>query len=196
MGFPRDICHAVSLTGSCSGGIIGNGKWDIDAFFRVNYNWNQSQWMANTSDENGNPLAATVADIPTVSRYDVYMWEMRNPATTIDTPRTVSGTSLKSYSSPICRGSVTPSATVPDRRRISVAVVNCKAQDLKGAATNVQVLKWVDVFLVEPAIQRPATGQPNRSRNGDIYAEVIGVTASGGSANNAVTRRDVPYLIR
>ena len=41
--------------------------------------------MPNTTDANGNPLAATVADIPSVSRYDVYMWEMRNPTTTIDT---------------------------------------------------------------------------------------------------------------
>jgi hypothetical protein len=197
MGFPRDICHAVSLTGSCSGGIIGNGKWDIDAFFRVNYGWTQSQWMTNTTDQNGNPLAATVADIPSVSRYDVYMWEMRNPTTTINTPRTVPGTSpaLKSFSSPVCRSSITPSATVPDRRRISVAVINCNAQDLKGAETNVQVRKWVDVFLVEPAVQR-GNGPTQRSTNGDIYVEVIGVTATGGSADNAVTRRDVPYLIR
>lgn len=195
MGFPRDMCHAVSLTGSCSGGIIGNGSWDIDAFFRVNYNWDRTQWMGNTTDASGNPLAATVADIPSVSRYDVYMWEMRNPATTIDTPRTVAGTSLKSYSSPVCRGSVTPSATVPDRRRISVAVINCNAQNLNGAETNVQVRKWVDVFLVEPAIAR-GNGPTQRSTNGDIYVEVIGVTATGGSADNAVTRRDVPYLIR
>jgi Flp pilus assembly protein TadG len=197
MGFPRDICHAVSLTGSCSGGIIGNGNWDIDAFFRVNYNWDRTQWMTNTSDENGNPLAATAADVPNVSRYDVYMWEMRNPATTIDTPRTVSGTSpaMKSFSSPICRGSITPSSTVPDRRRISVAVINCNAQNLNGAETNVQVRKWVDVFLVEPAIAR-GNGPTQRSTNGDIYVEVIGVTSTGGSANNTVTRRDVPYLIR
>jgi hypothetical protein len=51
------------------------------------------------------------------------------------------------------------------------------------------------VFLVEPAIAR-GNGPSQRSTNGDIYVEVIGVTASGGSANNAVTRRDVPYLIR
>lgn len=197
MGFPRDMCHAVSLLGSCSGGIIGNGDWDIDAFFRVNYNWTRAQWMAFTSDEDGNPLAATVADIPNVSRYDVYLWEMRNPATTIDTPRVVAGTlpEQKSFSSPVCRGSVTPSATVPDRRRISVAVVNCRAQNLNGHETNVQVRKWVDVFLVEPAIAR-GNGQNQRSTNGDIYVEVIGVTSTGGAANNAVTRRDVPYLIR
>jgi Flp pilus assembly protein TadG len=197
MGFPRDMCHAVSLLGSCSGGIIGNGNWDIDAFFRVNYGWTRAQWMANTTDANGNPLAATAADIPNVGRYDVYLWEMRNPTTTIDTPRTVPGTSpaLKSFSSPVCRGSITPSATVPDRRRISVAVVNCRAQSLNGHETDVQVRKWVDVFLVEPAVAR-GNGPTQRSTNGDIYVEVIGVTSTGGSANNAVTRRDVPYLIR
>ena len=58
-----------------------------------------------------------------------------------------------------------------------------------------QVRKWLDVFLVEPAIAR-GNGPSQRSTNGDIYVEVIEVTGSGGGANNTVTRRDVPYLIR
>ena len=188
MGYPRDLCHAVSLAGTCSGGIIGNGVWDVDAYFRVNYNWDSSQWVAGTLLD---PTAGRV------TRYDVYQWEMNNPAVpgSIDTPKNVTG-GYRSYSSPVCRGSITPNPpTVPDRRRISVAVVNCNAQDLRGAETDVQVRKWIDVFLVEPAIAR-GNGPGQRSTNGDIYVEVIGVTSSGGGADNTVTRRDVPYLIR
>lgn len=194
MGYPRDMCHAISLTGSCSGGITGDGKWDIDAYFRVNYGWNRSQWTANVVDADGNPLAPTAADVPSVSRYDVYQWEMNNPTTTINTPKSVSG-GFTSYSSPVCRAGITPGATTPDRRRISVAVVNCKAQNVNGKEKNVEVRKWLDVFLVEPAIKR-ANG--TRTGDGDIYVEVIGETSSSGAGPVAgqVTRRDVPYLIR
>ena len=135
-----------------------------------------------------------------VTRYDVYKWEMANPSVLkgINTPQ--SDGVYSAYSSPKCRGTfptggITPGPGTPDRRRISVAVVNCHAQDLKGHETNVQVRKWVDVFLVEPAIAR-GNGPSQRTTNGDIYVEVISVTSSGGSADNAVTRRDVPFLIR
>lgn len=187
MGYPRDLCHAISLLGSCSGGIIGNGVWDIDAYFWVNYGWNNSEWQAQTGLD---PAAGRV------TRYDVYQWELANPSTSgsIDTVKNVSG-GYAAYSSPVCRGSITPGGTIPDRRRISVAVVNCNAQNLRGHETNVQVRKWLDVFLVEPAVAR-GNGPNQRSRNGDIYVEVIGVTSSGGGADNTVTRRDVPYLIR
>jgi hypothetical protein len=190
MGFPRDLCHAVSLTGNCTGGIIGNGTWDIDAFFRVNYNKDHAGWVA---------MVAPTLDPSTakVTRYDVYQWELTNHAVLngIDTPKAVTG-GFTSYSSPVCRGSLTPNPpTVVDRRRISVAVVNCRAQSLNGHETNVQVRKWLDVFLVEPALAR-GNGPNQRTTNGDIYVEVIGVTGSGGGADNTVTRRDVPYLIR
>ena len=195
MGHPRDICHAVSVLGSCTNGIIGNGVWDIDAYFRVNYDWTRTQWMANTINADGTFLAATAADVPSVTRYDVYKWEMANPSL-VPSPRQVGTTTLRNYARPVCRPpGITPTVTRPDRRRISVAVVNCRAQRLRGHETNVQVRKWVDVFLVEPAVAR-GNGPTARSRNGDIYAEVISVTSSGGTADNAVTRRDVPYLIK
>lgn len=197
IGYPRDLCHAVSLDGSCSPNLlIGSGDWDIDAYFQVNYGWNQSQWMAAVTDEDGNPLATTTADIPDVSRYDVYKWEMNNATTTIDIDRAISGTADVAIARPVCRGAgITPDDDTPDRRRIAVAVVNCKAQGLRGHEENVQVRKWLDVFLVEPALAR-GNGPSQRSRNGDIYAEVIEVTNSGGEENAQVIRRDVPYLIR
>jgi hypothetical protein len=54
------------------------------------------------------------------------------------------------------------------------------------------VVKWVDLFLVEPSIAR------DRTDPGDIYVEVIRQTTAGGNAptNPQVVRRDVPYLIR
>ena len=199
MGYPRDMCHAVSVTGVCSSvtgnAIVGDAEWDRDAYFRVNYGWSHDQWIANLLDEDGNRLVASEADVPTLSRYDVYKWEVSNP-TNINTPKAVSG-GFTSYGNPVCRPpGIEPTPTSIDRRRIPVAVVNCVAQNLRGHRTNVAVRKWLDVFLVEPSIAR-GSGPSQRTTNGDIYVEVIGVTTSGaGDTDSLPLRHDVPYLLR
>ncbi len=196
MGLPRDMCHAVSAAGSCVSGYdgrIGDGNWDRDAYFRANYkrsdgsSWDHSAWMTNTG------LSANA------TRYQVYVWEMANAGIVVDGvqvlgPRVVSGTgagALTDYGSPQCGTGVMPGPTTPDRRKITVAVVNCQANNVGGSSSGVPVLKWIDVFLTEPSVNR------ERTNNGDIYAEVVGETQSG--ANQTVTqiiKRDVPYLIR
>ncbi len=194
MGHPRDMCHAVTsgTAGYCSSA-IGNGLWDRDAYFRANYGWTPTQWQTNTG------LGTT----PT--RYAVYQWEIANRGTTIGgrtilASRVASGSgasALTSYGSPICSssegygtGSV-PGATTVDRRRISAAVVNCTSNSVNGNSTNVPVATWIDLFLVEPSVARA------RTNAGDIYAEIIGETASGmaGATTGQVVRRDKPYLI-
>ena len=169
MGYPRDMCHAVSLNGRCDtdgvanatqhtdrdgdgiadGDIIGDANWDRDAYFRVNYKtggvaWTHAQWMANTG------LGANA------TRYQVYKWEMNHPADVVAAGANVqSAGSLTGYSTPVCRPpGITPSETVPDRRRIPVAVINCEAQGLAGRENGVDVLDWYDVFLVAPAFTR------------------------------------------
>jgi len=203
MGFPRDMCHAVSLDGLCEtdgnldtngdsqpdGDIIGDGTWDRDAYFRVNYGWDNSTWQTNTS------LG------PTATRYQVYQWEMTHQSTVQSAGADVQtmANGKTGHMTPVCRPpGVTPNLTTPDRRRISVAVINCEAQGLGGREYGVQVLKWVDVFLVEPAIARPQGGGPSaRTGNGDIYVEMIGEVQTGaGSTAGQVVRRDVPYLVK
>lgn len=186
MGYPRDMCHAVSVNGSCSssGGIVGNGVWDRDAYFRVNYGWNNSTWRSTT----GLSTNAT--------RYDVYKWELDNP-TQADMTQNVGG-NRNAYSYPICRApGITPDETTADRRRISVAVVNCEAENVAGREYGVRVLKWMDVFLVEPAFAR-GNGPSARTTNGDVYVEVIEETrmAGGGDVAGQTIRRDVPFLVR
>ncbi|WP_205479699.1 pilus assembly protein TadG-related protein [Sphingomonas arenae] len=216
MGHPRDMCHAYDE--SCASGRIGDAKWDRDAYFRTNYRrsdgtyWTNADWQFNTG------LTENVAKTrPT--RYEVYKWEMDNRDTVIDgvtvlgqRPPTASGATLVSHGKPVCSpvegyGSGTvPTGNVVDRRRFTVAVVNCTANSVNGNSTNVPVRRWIDVFVVEPslnrgadartiagtAVKRVSTGQ------GDLYVEIIGETSSGGSGstNAQVVRRDVPYLIR
>ena len=208
MGHPRDMCHAVAsgTTGEC-GGPIGNGLWDRDAYFRTHYlrangtRWTSADWQANTG------LSASVA--PTAanyaSRYNVYKWEITNRATVIDgvsvlgpNPSGASGNTLVAYGLPQCSASegygsgIVPAPTVVDRRRVSVAVVNCTQQNVNGAANNLPVVKYVDAFLVQPSLNR------TRTNAGDVYAEVIGETQSGAAGQTAgqVVKRDTPYLIR
>ena len=188
MGFPRDMCHAVSLDGMCGPGgtpsVIGDGVWDRDAYFRVNYSWDHSTWMAQTS------LPADT------TRYDVYKWEMDHPTQVAAALAAQQPVGTKNgYNYPVCRPpGVTPGPTTPDRRRISVAVINCQARGVNGRRNDVGVLEWMDVFLVEPAYTR-GTGPTARTTNGDIYVEVVGPTNSVSEGNFQVVKKAVPYLI-
>lgn len=193
MGYPRDICHASGSTckNQPAGSKIGDGIWDIDAYFRVNYaGLNHSGWTAST----GLPASA--------SRYDVYRWEMQNAGTNLNGnsvlgTRTVSG-NLKARGSPYCSptGGITPSGSNPDRRRLSVAVVNCLANSVNGNSTNLPVQKWLDVFLVEPVLKRDKTYKTGTASD-EIYVEVVAEAGAGddGTAGQVV-RRDVPYLVQ
>jgi len=197
MGHPRDMCHAVdtAVTGACLGP-VGNGLWDRDAYFRVNYRrsvgtrWTNAEWRANTG------LGAT----PT--RYQVYDWEIAHRGQSIDgvtilgpNPVGANGNTPVAQGQAVCSAGegfppITPGATNPDRRKLSVAVINCIAQGVNGNSTNVQVKEWLDVFLVEPSLNRA------RTNTGDIYIEVIGRT-NNATDEGAVqlVKKSVPYLI-
>lgn len=194
MGYPRDICHAVSSSGSCAGGVIGNGIWDIDAYFKVNYGAAPATWKTVTGLGSG-----SVAPYG-VTRYDVYKWEMEHAGSalngqTVLGPHLASGTggnALYAHGAAYCAPpGVTPGGSTPDRRRVSIAVVNCVTNNVQGNSTNVPVQKWVDVFLVEPSVNRARTSA------GDIYVEVIDqADASGDGTAGQVVQRSVPYLVR
>ena len=197
MGHPRDMCHAVdpAVSGACTGP-VGNGLWDRDAYFRVNYRrsngsyWDSDQWKANTG------LGTTA------TRYQVYEWEIAHIGQSIDgvtvlgpNPVGATGNTRVAYGQSVCSAGegfppISPTATTPDRRKLSVAVINCIAQGVSGNSTNVQVKEWLDIFLVEPSLNRA------RTNTGDIYIEVIGRT-NNATDEGAVQliKKSVPYLI-
>lgn len=188
MGHPRDVCHAAStLTGTnWCGGPVGDGFWDRDAYFRSHYGWTSSQWQTNTG------LTVGTGSRPRYpTRHQVYEWEIENVGDVIDGV-TILGPRNSTYGQPVCGSSITPSDTVPDRRRLSVAVINCRAHNVRGNSPDVPVREFMDVFLVQPSLDR------DRTRKDEIYVEVIGKTKSGSAGETAgtVIRRDVPYLIK
>jgi hypothetical protein len=204
MGYPRDICHAVSSTGAgCVGpssdtAIIGDGIWDVNAYFHVNYGIDDWATDPNLADlerngKNGLPL-----------RYDVYKWELKHAGETVN-GRTVLGDRKVTppNATPIARGApkcvsgITPSASAIDRRLISVAVVSkAECAKIKGNSYNPQVQQWVDAFLIEPMADRVNTYKSaNGTSSKEIYVEIVRATPAGGQAESPV-RRDVPYLVR
>lgn len=200
MGYPRDYCHAVAESQqSC--GTVGTGSWDRDAYFRVNYNWTtQTAWTMGTG------LSASA------TRYEVYKWEMDHPSVTvgakshgIGVPQVISG-KITGFGHPANGvAGITPGGSLVDRRRISVAILNCRALGLAGKTTHIRPPKWLDVFLVEPSIQRDGPDPTKTKGKGttsyadqkEVYVEVIGTTGSGtnGATGSQVVERSVPYLI-
>ena len=173
MGFPRDITHAWHDPTNFTR--LGDGVWDINAYWRTNY---------------GSPYASQVGASP--SRYAVYKWERANAAGSRQFVSSA-GDKYTTFKAAMCRAGASPAATMPDRRVLPVAVVNC-AGGLNGSQT-VTPLDWVDVFLVEPSLNR-GKGSTSYTSKGDIYVEVIGRTGQGtGGTASQYVRRDKPYLI-
>lgn len=183
MGYPRDMCHAVSVTGSCLGGRTGDGNWDRAAYFGT-----------NTENYSSVPTIGemiTMFGTATPSRYQVYRYEAANSASRLQ-PQAQGGMTAYGQPAPSSSAGVPVGGASPDRRVLSVAIINCTAENVQGRTVNVDVVNWIDVFLVEPSLPRA------RTENSDVYVEVIGQTSLGGGASNSAQdiRRDVPYLVR
>ncbi|WP_114521763.1 TadE/TadG family type IV pilus assembly protein [Altererythrobacter sp. ZODW24] len=182
MGYPRDICHAVSVTGSCIRDKIGDGNWDRNAYF-----------TSNTANWPTVPNYSSTFGTTTPTRYQVYRHEYANAKLASQTD--VSGP-LVARSAPICGApGVPPNGTQIDRRVLSVAVINCTAENVGSSTTDATIQKFVDVFLVEPSTNR-GNGGSQVTEKSDVYVEVIGETTLGGGSNAGQNiRKDVPYLV-
>jgi len=193
MGYPEDICHSFSSSGigDCTNGLIGDGNWDRYAYFRSN----STNYPTITSTSALSTFLTNTFGTTTPTRYKVYQWEMANASTRLQFQS--AGTSLRSYGNPAnLTGEptgITPGGTIIDRRVISAAVVNCTAQGVRGSTVDVQVQRWIDLFLVQPSEPR-VTGV--RTANSDVYVEVIGETNNAGNSGAVqLIKKSVPYLI-
>lgn len=198
MGHPRDICHAKSMSGTCTGGRLGDGAWDRTTYLTTNY--------PVTADRTALQTAATglgFGMLASLTRYQMYKAEIAALSTLAPaaTKRSVfssgNGGNAKTYYSylaPQCAVPATPSTVQLDRRLSAIAVVDCNDYNGKvvsGKATGVKVLKWIEIFFVEPSLDRP------RTTKGDIYVEIVREVKFGeGAEATAPVRKDVPYLIR
>ena len=215
MGYARDLCHAFANVGNCNttnGGKserIGTGDWDINAYWRSNYGGARYSGQVDAS------YGPQPKGYPT--RYEVYRWEadhiVKNDGRV---PTIINGQSgTKAYAQPQAgKCLATPSqpygidpAGGIDRRRVTVAVLNCSALQTKYGSIHSRTLEvgrrnWVDVFLTEPPLARKkcTTGSGCNTlytEKTNVYVEVIEPTEIAGGGDVAqMIRRDVPYLIQ
>jgi Flp pilus assembly protein TadG len=203
LGMPRDTCHTPGPTGTCADGNFGNGTWARDAYLGTN------------NGTNAATVAAAVGKTSTtLTRYDVYKWQLLDKANRLakkvfkdvippdfkeqgkSGKGTYTFTNRCSFPQPITPGNaVVPSASQKDRRILTVAAVDCTG--LNGRS-NVYVKQWIDVFLVEPSLDRSAgtTGVYNTGKS-QIYVEIAGVAKlpNGQSAFQYYLRQR-PRLLR
>jgi len=193
-GLPRDTCH---LGGSCGGDKFGDGIWARDAY------------LGATHGTDATTVATAVGKTSaTLTRYDVYKWELADkvnrlasksindvvPPVFKEQGKSGKGkytfTNRCTFPQPVNGTGVPSSPTQKDRRLLTVAAVDCTGLNGKG---NVTVKQWVDVFLVQPSLDRPAPGGSKEQ----IYVEIVGVAKrpNGESAFQYYLRQR-PRLLR
>ncbi len=175
IGLPRDACFGTGNCNALNGGQgarYGTGDWDRDTYFATNYSPFDGTVPAGIQGW----LDANAADPSAPTRYEVYRAEVALPGAILSGAGSNGGPVAES-GRPICNTKTNPAVDY-SRRVIVVAGINCGAQNISGAASDVTVTEYVKVFLTEPASN---TGSGNTF---DIWGEVIGSAgANGGDAS-------------
>jgi Flp pilus assembly protein TadG len=191
-GFPRDTYH---INGGSNN--YGDGAWDRAAYFAAEH----------PSDTVAAVAAALGKTASTLTRYDVYKWELADVANRLATRLESSSWTYKAnghsgngtytftnqcaYPKPKNAAGVPASATQKDRRILSIAVADCTGLSGKG---NLVVNNYIDVLLVEPSLNRTL---PYSTQQAEIYGEIIGVSKKPNGQNAfQYYLRQRPRLIR
>lgn len=166
VGLPRDTCFAA---GTC--GRIGDGNWTAGRTNYVNLNYGGTD---------PHPTATT--------RYQYYLAEIAAHGGAASTQAILSGRAETGR--PACSNRQIPD---PDRRVVIAAGIDCAANDIRGAATNVPVVEFYRLFLTEP-VGQDANSPPTQN----LWAEIVGSaqTGSSGAGGNGGIFHDVVQLYR
>jgi hypothetical protein len=181
-GYPRDTTISDSNR-------FGNGEWNCTEY------WSR----AHPGDTANIPAACTSTG--GMTRYEMYLHEITHlpnkaliPDLTSASPAGDNGD--PSERSPVCYsgGPIPPtpiaaSQRVNDRRIFTVAGVDCSSIAINGNTPNVPVKYYLSMFITEPAGTRGQT-------NGDVYMEIVGSDAAGGSGIVPIQLREWVELVR
>jgi Flp pilus assembly protein TadG len=171
MALPQDSCFSA---GSCPQPYMGNGQWDCASYWAFNHHTAAA------------PSGCSTPAATTISRYDVYQYEITNGLVG-DWSRGTGGASGNNWApgaapwnkrgeqgAPMCA----VGQGVPNRRILSVAVIDCIANAAAMAnggqtANNVPVNAFANFFLTRPVV---TTG--SSPDNGKIIGEFTGVVTN------------------
>lgn len=194
IGLPRDGCFAG--TNSCNdvnGGVgprFGDGGWDRDLYFSTNY----APFDGTVPGAIQSWLDANAANASSPTRYEVYRAEAALSGDILTGDASGNGhdgNPIAESGRPICNTQPNPLADYT-RRIIVAAGVDCGANNISGAASNVPVEDFVKIFLTEPA-SNDGTGNTF-----SIWGEVVGTAGGDGSGaiDDVAIFRDVVQLYR
>ncbi|WP_431298240.1 pilus assembly protein TadG-related protein [Tabrizicola sp. BL-A-41-H6] len=162
VALPKDTCFLNGTCATASGtgnARFGDGVWSRSSYFTPNYGV-PNRFPSDTT------------------RYQVYLRELATAGTgNILTGRAETGR-------PTCSGAA-PAG--PDRRIITVAGIDCAANNIRGAANNVPVKEFFKIFLTEPV-----------DSGNNIWGEVVGSASEEGTGaiGTGGIVRDVVQLYR
>ena len=215
--FGRDLCH-YTFTCPGTGGEknFGDKIWDRDAYIAANHPGGTVTAASIATAIGGGATAATL------TRWQVYQWEIANKATGKLDPLAVSTSAATPQG-----GGGNPTWTVTkqcafnqaklassaypaqkDRRVLPIVAANCDNLAGKGGAEHGDfvILRVFDVFLTEPSLQRDvayltasgvAATSDGITDDKEIYGEVIGPgDPVGGGGGFQYYTRNRPYLVR
>jgi Flp pilus assembly protein TadG len=140
-------------------------------------NWNCAAYWANNHTASA-PSGCTATN-PTISRYQVYRYEIDNNLIGAQSQYTAAACTAPSNGNPLCAGTSVGVAS-PDRRNIVVAVINCLAHSAQmtggSTANNIPVAAFAKYFVT-----RPVGDGSDGTNNNYVYGEFTGfATRSDG----------------
>jgi hypothetical protein len=149
---PRDTCFGsgTCVTTPDGSSRFGNGLTDAQR---------NAYWMTNHG-------AALPGSLLGATRFQMYRYEIDNNMIPNKSPTGENG-------NPTCSSQPPVNNPQRDRRVLIVAVINCLEHDVRGAATDVPVVKFAEIFLTE------GVGFNGGSVE-DVYVEVLGVVEPNG----------------
>jgi Flp pilus assembly protein TadG len=194
-GLPRDTVHWACS--ECSK--FGDGVWARDAYLGTAHGTDAATVAAALDKAAGS-----------LTRWDVYQWELANRATRlakksieVSVSFDEQGNSGKGkytftnrcvFPQPVNGTGIPANTSQKDRRMLTIAAVDCGGLNGKS---NVIVEKWVDVFLVEPSLTRTTPTSPYATGKEQIYVEIVrAAQRPNGQSAFQYYLRQKPRLLR
>ncbi len=168
MPFPPDDCFASGCGGN---GRLGDGTWSNG----------RAAYVAMNHDE--------IDPAPGKStRYQMYLEEIKAAGGAAAMTPIINGKSETGRRQ--CSSTTVPD---PERRVFIAAGIDCAANAINGAATNVPVKEFFKIFLMRP-VGNSTTSPPSF----DLWVEVVGSAGGNGAGSSTVDGRfrDVVELVR
>ena len=188
IGQPRDACFATGTCNDVNGGDgprFGDGTWDRTAYFSTNY----SPFDGTVPASLQTWFDAYAVDPSAPTRYEVYLAENAISGDIL-TGDGHDGDPIAETGRPRCNTASNPEITAL-RRVVIAAGIDCAANGIGGAASDVPVDEYVKIFLTEPASNDGA------GTSFTIWGEVVGTAGGAGSgAGEDALFHDVVQLYR